>query len=546
MKKKILLALLMAVLACTALSAHDFEVDGIYYLINKDSVSVSVTYRGSYYASGRNTYSGHVIIPPEVTYNGVTYPVTKIGGYAFDSCTDLTEVELPNTITEIGRYSFEVSRALRRVNIPDSVTFIGVRAFAWCGSLEELYIPASVQTIESTAFECCLGLTSIAVDEDNPYFDSRDNCNAVISKSRDELVVACVNTVLPNSVRRLGSNAFDGFSWLTEINLPDSLEYIGEYAFYGCTGLTSIEIPSTVTTIGDCAFASCTGLTEVELPSSLVDLGGCVFMDCTGLTSVHIPANVTSVGHYLISRAYNVSSITVDPNNRRFDSRDNCNAIISKSYDRLVIGCSGSTVPEGVTGIEMGAFAHCINLTHIEFPSSLLFIDSEAFMDCTGLTSIVLPGSFRNLNMEAFRNCTNLKSLTLPASLQYMEMYAFYGCDNLRDVTCLGTTPPRMESNKCFSSIAYNNATLHVPAEAIETYQSTYYWNYFSAIDAIRTPGDINGDGSITVSDAVDIINQMLDAGNAELPAYCDVNGDGTVNIADITFLINMLLNATN
>lgn len=103
MKKKILLALLMAVLACTALSAHDFEVDGIYYLINRDSASVSVTYRGPSYTSGKNSYSGHVTVPAEVTYNGVTYPVTEIGGYAFDSCTDLTQVDLPNTITKIGR-----------------------------------------------------------------------------------------------------------------------------------------------------------------------------------------------------------------------------------------------------------------------------------------------------------------------------------------------------------------------------------------------------------------------------------------------------------
>lgn len=542
--KKLFLTLLMAVLACTALMAHDFEVDGVYYLINRDSVSVSVTYRGTSYSAGRNSYSGHVTIPAEVSYNGVTYPVTRIGGYAFDSCTDLTEVDLPNTITEIGRYSFEVSSALRHVNIPNSVTFIGVRAFAWCRSLTELYIPASVQTIESSAFECCLGLTSIVVDENNPYFDSRDNCNAIISKDRDELELACVNTVLPNSVKRLGEYVFDNFTWLTEINLPDSLEYIGSYAFYGCTGLTSIEIPDAVTTIGDCAFASCTGLTEIELPSSLVNLGGCVFMDCTGLTSLHIPANVTKVGHYLISRAYNVSSITVDPNNRRFDSRDNCNAIIEKSYKRLVVGCSGSTVPEGITGIEMGAFADCINLTHIEFPGSLLFIDTEGFMGCTGLTSITLPSGFRNLNMEAFRECANLKSLTLPASMEYMENYSFYGCDNLKDVTCLGTTPPRTENNRCFSPITYSTAALHVPAEAIETYQTTYYWSYFGHIDAIRTPGDLNGDGTITVTDIVNLINMILDAGEEDMPVYCDVNGDSVVNIADITALINMLLNA--
>lgn len=541
MEKKFLLSLMMTMLAFTTLMAHDFMVDDVYYLFNRDSVSVKVSYKGSSYTSGRNSYKGHVTIPAEVIYNGVAYPVTSIGGYAFDSCVELTEVDLPNTITEISRFSFQGCTALRQINIPDSVTFIGGQAFMSCRSLTELYIPASVQTIESTAFSYCYGLTSIVVDENNQYYDSRENCNAIIGKETSILLAACVNTVIPNSVKRLGRSVFHGYTWLTEINLPDSLEYIGEYAFYGCSGLTSIDIPNTVTTICDCAFASCTGLTEVSLPTSLVDLGGCVFMDCTGLTSLHIPANVSSVGHFLFSRAYNISSITVDPENRHYDSRDNCNAIIDKHYNYLVVGCSNSTVPEGIRGIEMGAFADCIYLTHLDLPNSLIFIDGEAFMDCTGLTSIIIPGSVRNINMEAFRGCTALTSVTLPESLKQIEIYCFYGCNNLQDVTCLGGTPPTMENNNCFSSITYNTATLHVPADAIETYQSTYYWRYFKTIKAIAQPGDVNDDGSLDVDDVTDFIGLLLNGGS--LPINADLNGDGVADIDDATLLITMLLN---
>lgn len=293
--KKVILSL-MAVLAAlvpSTISAYDFEVDGIYYKINRDSVSVSVTNKNS---SNSGAYIGHVSVPAEVIYDDMVYPVTMIGGYAFNKCSALTSIDLPNTIKEISRFSFMGCTALSHINIPDSVTFIGGQAFQSCRSLTELFIPASVQNIETQAFSYCYGLTSIVVDENNSYYDSRENCNAIIGKNRNELLAACVNTVIPNSVKRFERDAFNGFTWLTEVDMPDSLEFIGVNAFYGCTGLTNIDFPSTLTTISDAAFAGCTGLTEVVLPESLQTLGGNVFMDCPKLTSLFIPANVTSIG----------------------------------------------------------------------------------------------------------------------------------------------------------------------------------------------------------------------------------------------------------
>ena len=96
------------------------------------------------------------------------------------------------------------------------------------------------------SFSYCYGLTSIVVDENNLYYDSRDNCNAIIGKANCVLLAACVNTVIPNSVKRLAAGTFNGFTWLTEVNLPDSLEYIGESAFRDCTGLSYIEIPNKI------------------------------------------------------------------------------------------------------------------------------------------------------------------------------------------------------------------------------------------------------------------------------------------------------------
>ena len=532
--------MLMAAATAT-MSAYNFVVDGIYYNINADTTSVSVTYKGS--SSTGNTYSGQVTIPAEVSYNGMTYTVTSIGGDAFNKCTGLTRVDLPNTISSIGRNAFHGCTALNHINIPNSVTFIGGDAFMSCSSLTELFIPASVETIESMSFSYCYGLTSIVVDENNLYYDSRDNCNAIIGKANSELLAACVNTVIPNSVKRLAADAFNGFTWLTEVNLPDSLEYIGASAFRGCTGLSYIEIPNQVTEIADCAFAGCTGLTEVELPESLQYLGGCVFMDCPCLTSLFIPANVTRILGGLTTRDYNLTNIVVDPRNTKYDSRDNCNAIIEKKYlgrfTNLIEGCNNSFIPEGVTHIGSMAFAYCDKITEIEFPNSLINIDAGAFYECSALTSVYIPEGVRQIGLDAFRNCTNLISISLPSTMNNIGTfnigtYCFYGCTNLEDVICFSLYPPRYEMYGFFESSTYSNARLHVPEEAIEAYKNASYWRNFITILPI---GDINGDGSVAISDVTGLIDLLLSG--EELPAWGDCNGDGKVTVADATTIID-------
>lgn len=541
MKRRFLFLLLMLATMSATMSAYDFEVDGIYYKINKDSVSVSVTSKNS---SNSGAYIGHVSVPAEVIYNDMVYPVTMIGGSAFNKCSAMTGIDLPNTIKEIGQLSFMGCSALSHINIPDSVTFIGSQAFQNCRSLTELYIPASVQNIEYEAFSDCYGLTSIVVDENNSYYDSRENCNAIIGKNRSELLAACVNTVIPNSVKRLAGDVFNGFTWLTHVDLPDSLEYIGGYAFYGCTGLTSIVLPNKVTTIDDCAFASCSRLSEVVLPESLMKLGGCAFMDDTCLTSLHIPANVTEVGHYLLARTYNVKSITVDPANTHYDSRDNCNAIIDSHYNWLVVGCNYSTIPEGVRSIDMGAFSDCDKITEIQLPSTLHTIGYGAFEKCTSLTSIHVPEGVVQIDMEAFRDCSTLKTVSLPSTLNktgldHIGTYCFYGCDSLRDVICYAVKPPQIGPFPygCFVTATLQNGTLYVPAESIELYKTASIWRSFKNIAAI---GDINGDGNISISDVTGLIDQLLSGG--DLPAWMDANGDGHVSIKDITDLIDRLL----
>ena len=160
MKK--LFTLFMALLATTHLWAHDFEVDGIYYNY-LDGNNVAVTYKGSSYDAYNNEYSGEVTIPETVTYNGTTYSVTSIGNYAFELCTSLTSITIPNSVTSIGKYAFDDCTSLTSITIPNSVTSIGDNAFEDCSSFTSVTIPNSVTSIGEGTFFICTSLTSITI-----------------------------------------------------------------------------------------------------------------------------------------------------------------------------------------------------------------------------------------------------------------------------------------------------------------------------------------------------------------------------------------------
>ena len=241
MKK--LFTLLFTLLSTTVLSAYDFEVDGIYYDSWYNDNEVSVTYK----SWNNPTYSGSVLIPSTVTYNDITYSVTWIGGEAFEGCTGLTSITIPNSVTEIGGSAFEGCSSLTSITIPNSVTGIGYDAFKGCSSLTSITIPSSVKEIGSSAFE------------GTGYYNNESNWENGVLYIGDCLVEVNSDKLsesytIKEGTRLIAGQAFAGCKRLKSITIPSSVTSIGNGAFNDCSGLTSITIPNSVTAVGGSAF----------------------------------------------------------------------------------------------------------------------------------------------------------------------------------------------------------------------------------------------------------------------------------------------------
>ena len=474
------MALILTMMACA-----QTKIDGIYYDLNSlsQTAAVRTLYEDIYYSGIGDVYSGDVIIPSKVTYNGVTYNVTSINEGAFYHCSGLTSITIPSSVTSIDQH-----------------------AFKGCTSLTSLVIPNSVTSIGIDAFSVCSGLTSIKIESGNNVYDSRGNCNAIIETTSNTLITGCKNTTIPNSVTSIGGSAFEGCIGLTSVTIPNSVTSIGNYAFSGCTSLTSLVIPHSVTSLGSYAFSGTTwynnqpdGMvylgnfvyeykgqmpanTHIIIREGTIGIAGSAFAGCSGLTSIFIPNSVTFIG----GSAFAICS-----------------------------GLASVSIPYGVTSIDSQTFYRCSSLTSISIPNSVTSIGIDAFMNCTGLTSIAIPNGVTSIGSDAFSGCSSLSSVTIPNSVTSIGGYAFAHCSSLSSVISEISNPFEISNYVFYSSNKdiYATASLTIPVGKKSAYLSTAGWNRFTNIvEAGETGPDQPGQIQIN-----DIYYNVTESGEAEV-----------------------------
>lgn len=197
--------------------------------------------------------------------------VTTISQYAFENCNNLTSLTIPNSVTTIGNSSIWGCTSLTSITIPSSVTRIDNGGIGGCTALTSVTIPSSVTRIDDNPFYDSTNITSITVDSGNTYFNDGNGSNCIINTS-NKLISGCKNTVIPNTVTSIGNTAFRIMGLTGALNIPASVTSIGNQAFMNNTGITSITCNATTPpTLGSNVFMNISATCPIYVPAASVD-----------------------------------------------------------------------------------------------------------------------------------------------------------------------------------------------------------------------------------------------------------------------------------
>lgn len=494
-------------------------------------------------------------------FTGLVYTTNSMNSL-FYGCTNLTTIILPSSLKIIGIQMFHGCASLTSIVIPEGVTRIDNMAFYNCTSLTDITFPSTLETIGDSVFDGTAWYSNLpngVVYVGNiayRYNGTMPNNTSIILDEGTTIIYRqlfsgqyrMISITIPDTVVSIGDQGFRNCTGLTSISLPSSLESIGGGAFMSCDGLLAITIPNAVTilkaetfsacsslasvtlgtsltTIGNQTFRGCSALTDLTLPNTLTSIGNQAFA-YSGLESITIPASVTSIGTEVFSNCNSLASMSVVAGNTKYDSRDNCNAIIETATNTLIYGCNNTTIPTSVTVIGEKSFYGLSNLTSFTIPTNVKQVGQDAFMNtamynsastgvfyvdgwackyknrpsavgsyhqvsiangtvgiadyafsgggyCTGYD---IPSSVKIIGKYAFSDNSWVETITIPEGVTTILDYAFRGCSKLtsltfpQGVTYIGN---RVIESTGVSSIQLPSSLTNLGETAFYSYSST-------------------------------------------------------------------------
>lgn len=405
-----------------------------------------------------------VVVPKYIA----NIPVTVIGEYAFNKCSELKNLVLQEGITAIDYGAFEGCASLVDVKLPESLTRIGDSAFSGCISLKNIALPEGLIAIDSEAFEGCAALVKISVPSAvTAVSDSLfSGCTSLVTVNLPDTITAigsfafydCTSLfdiTLPDALMAIGASAFSGCKFLSKVNLPSTLATIGEKAFEDCHVLEKADIGDKVTSIGAYAFKNCLNLKEISIPSSVTSIGNEAFGNCKGLLNITIAPEITTVSSTVFKDCINIESavlstrlINLIPHNNLVKLRINGGIHITDTSLADCLTLRYLDIPETVEYVAGSSFSGCKNIAYLDAPSFVLkyipkdsikeviinsgnVIDDNALLNASQLTKVTLPAEVTEIGKAAFKGCNNLAEINLPDTVTEIKDEAFLGCKKL-------------------------------------------------------------------------------------------------------------------
>ena len=452
--------------------------------------------------------------------------LTSFGNAVFYNCSSLASIEIPSSIAILNYGLFYGCTSLTSISIPEGVTTIGDAVFNSCTSLASVVIPSSVTSIGNSVFDGCESLSSISVDAGNTIYDSRDDSNAIIETSTNDLIFGCMNTVIPDGVISIGDYAFYACKGLTSVTIPSSVTSVGSFAFYYCTALTSLTLPTSLASIDDYAFCNCSGLTSITVENATpLDINSNVFVNVDkAACTLYVPAGSKSA--YEEAQGWN-----------EFQNIEEYGEIPDPNVDTDISALDNAIYVEQVEGRIGGTMDISVKLKN-SYPvlgfQFTLELPEGTTINSWALSSERLPSGATTSDKISTESIEGNK-ITVACSLNY-DNATFTGNDG-EIATVNVTFSEDMEVGSYPIYLTACDVTDESAAdEDLSNIKATLILEDYLL-------GDANGDGKVRIGDATAILNYIVGRVSETFnEKAADANCDGKIRIGDATAVLNIIV----